>query len=66
MGITLELDEYMLRELAMCALLHDLGKMMIPNNIINKPDLLTPEEFEVMKMLPAIAANQLRKLHIVS
>ncbi len=66
MGITLELDEYMLRELAMCALLHDLGKMMIPNNIINKPDLLTPEEFEVMKMHPAIAANQLRKLHIVS
>ncbi len=66
MGITLNLNEHMLTELAMCALLHDLGKMMIPTEITNKPDLLTPEEYDVMKLHPVIAANQLKKLHIVS
>lgn len=66
MGITLNLNEHMLMEIAMCALLHDLGKMMIPNDITNKPDLLTPQEYDVMKTHPVIAANQLRKLHIVS
>ena len=66
MGITLNLNEHMLMEVAMCALLHDLGKMMIPTEITNKPDLLTPEEYDVMKLHPVIAANQLRKLHIVS
>jgi putative nucleotidyltransferase with HDIG domain len=66
MGITLNLNEHMLTELAMCALLHDLGKMMIPTKIINKPDFLTPEEYDVMKSHPIIAAKQLKKLHIVS
>lgn len=30
-------------------LLHDVGKMMIPHNILNKPGRLTDEEFEIMK-----------------
>ena len=32
-----------------CAYMHDIGKMFIPPKILNKPDELTPEEFEVMK-----------------
>lgn len=35
--------------LASGGLLHDVGKMMIPHNILNKPGKLTDEEFEVMK-----------------
>lgn len=32
-----------------CAYLHDIGKLFIPSEILNKPDRLTDEEFEVMK-----------------
>ncbi len=33
----------------MNAYLHDVGKLMIPKEILNKPDRLTQEEFEIMK-----------------
>ena len=36
----------------MAALLHDQGKIMIPKEILNKPDVLTKEEFEIMKRHP--------------
>lgn len=32
-----------------CAYLHDIGKMFIPPKILNKPDKLTDDEFEIMK-----------------
>lgn len=32
-----------------CAYLHDIGKLFIPTEILNKPDRLTDEEFEIMK-----------------
>lgn len=32
-----------------CAYLHDIGKIFIPREILNKPDMLTDEEFEMMK-----------------
>ena len=32
-----------------CAYLHDIGKLFIPSAILNKPDRLTDEEFEIMK-----------------
>jgi len=31
------------------ALLHDIGKVSVPDDILNKPDTLTPAEFDVMK-----------------
>ena len=37
------------QELEMVALLHDVGKIAIPNEILNKPARLTDEEFELMK-----------------
>lgn len=40
-------DEQLL--LASGGLMHDIGKMMIPHNILNKPGKLTDEEFEIMK-----------------
>ncbi|WP_288352399.1 HD-GYP domain-containing protein [uncultured Marinobacter sp.] len=38
-----------IRTLALCGLLHDVGKMRIDDEILNKPGALTPEEFAVMK-----------------
>jgi len=32
-----------------CAYLHDIGKLFIPKEILNKPDQLTKEEYEIMK-----------------
>lgn len=32
-----------------CAYLHDIGKLFIPSNVLQKPSQLTPEEFEIMK-----------------
>ncbi|PKM84401.1 MAG: hypothetical protein CVU86_07455 [Firmicutes bacterium HGW-Firmicutes-11] len=43
-----------LDELELLAVLHDLGKIGIPNSILDKPGPLTPEEWEQMKQHPEI------------
>jgi HD-GYP domain-containing protein (c-di-GMP phosphodiesterase class II) len=48
-GPTLGLDDDQLRRLEFTALLHDIGKITIPNEIINKPGKLTPEERAVIE-----------------
>jgi putative nucleotidyltransferase with HDIG domain len=45
----LGLKEEQIRAIGVGALLHDLGKMRVPIEILNKPGRLTPEEFEIMK-----------------
>ena len=42
------------------ALLHDIGKIGISDNVLRKPDRLTPEEFELIKEHPALGARMLR------
>jgi HD-GYP domain-containing protein (c-di-GMP phosphodiesterase class II) len=39
-------------EITLAATLHDIGKMGIPNSILNKPDFLNTEEFGIMKLHP--------------
>jgi HD-GYP domain-containing protein (c-di-GMP phosphodiesterase class II)/uncharacterized membrane protein len=50
-GVAQELgmDKYELQELEFAALLHDVGKIAIPKQILHKPAALTDSEFEVMK-----------------
>lgn len=49
----LGLDEQQTREAGLAGLLHDLGKALIPYEILNKPGKLTDAEFEVVKTHPA-------------
>ncbi|MGP8271838.1 MAG: diguanylate cyclase domain-containing protein [Terracidiphilus sp.] len=44
------------------ALLHDVGKLAVPDHIINKPGRLTPEEFEKMKIHPIVGADILERV----
>jgi len=48
----LDLDEQQVREAGMAGLLHDLGKAMIPLEVLNKPGKLTDEEFALVKTHP--------------
>lgn len=62
LGRHLHLDEDSLVALRRGGVLHDLGKISIPDNILKKGNMLTPEEWEVMKQHPAIGENICRPL----
>ena len=44
-----ELDEWNITDTAICAALHDVGKISIPDVVLNKTGKLTAEEFDLMK-----------------
>ncbi len=48
--------------ICMASSLHDIGKITIPDGILNKPGRLTPEEFAIMKTHSAAGAEMLDKL----
>ncbi len=52
LGKQLGLDQSLLKDLGMAGLLHDVGKVMIPDEVLNKPGRLTDEEFDVVKSHP--------------
>jgi len=58
----LKLDEGQIEALRAAALLHDIGKLAVPEQIINKPGRLTPEEFEKMKVHPIVGAEILERV----
>lgn len=66
LGMSLDYDQLRLRELGMGALLHDIGKNLIPNDIINKPSPLTPEEYEVVKKHTIFGFDILKKNNGIS
>jgi HD-GYP domain-containing protein (c-di-GMP phosphodiesterase class II) len=54
LGRTLGLSEAQCREAGLAGLLHDMGKALIPIEILNKPGKLTDEEFKVMRTHPEL------------
>jgi HD-GYP domain-containing protein (c-di-GMP phosphodiesterase class II) len=58
----LDLDEERKQEAEFVALLHDVGKIQIPNEIINKPGPLTPEERAVVEQHTVIGEQMLGKV----
>jgi putative nucleotidyltransferase with HDIG domain len=57
----LNVDGALLREFGFAALMHDIGKVHTPLEVLNKPDKLTKEEFDIMKRHVVDGAHILRR-----
>ncbi len=66
LGRSLGLNDYDLVQVRRGALLHDIGKMAIPDRILLKPGPLTAEEWNVMMMHPSYAFEMLSPIPFLS
>lgn len=57
----LKLDRYRVGDLFIASILHDIGKINVSEEVLNKPGKLTEAEFEVIKKHPEDGAEMLRK-----
>jgi putative nucleotidyltransferase with HDIG domain len=60
-ALSLNLEGPLLREFGFAALMHDIGKVHTPLDVLNKPGRLTAEEFKVMKQHVIDGAHILRR-----
>jgi diguanylate cyclase (GGDEF)-like protein/putative nucleotidyltransferase with HDIG domain len=60
MGVT---DPELIQAIEAAALLHDMGKLAVPEYILNKPGKLTPAEFEKMKLHASVGADILSAIN---
>ena len=61
-GKEMNLSASEMKALEAAALLHDIGKLAVPEHIISKPGRLTPEEFDRMKIHPIVGAEILERV----
>lgn len=61
LGVALKLDRSELCNLGFAGLLHDIGKVFIERDILNKPGKLTPAEFEEIKTHSLLGCNHIKK-----
>jgi putative two-component system response regulator len=62
LGRALGLDDRHMRELSLAAKMHDIGKVGVPEAILNKPGALTPEETEAVRKHPIVGERILRSI----
>ena len=58
-----ELSPYHIEKIASASMMHDIGKIAIPDYILNKPGKLTPEEFEIMQAHCIRGCEFLQSIH---
>ncbi len=63
-GLQLKLEEKKINDLGISALLHDVGMLTIPKEILNKKEKLTKEEFNIIKAHPITTYKQLSNTNI--
>jgi diguanylate cyclase (GGDEF)-like protein/putative nucleotidyltransferase with HDIG domain len=63
MGALFDVSEQELRALHAGALLHDIGKLAVPEYILNKPGKLTEAEFAKMKIHPTVGGDILKRVN---
>src|ERR1041384_3294790 len=63
MGRLFNVSESQLRALHAGALLHDIGKLAVPEYILNKPGKLTEAEFAKMKIHPTVGGDILKRVN---
>ena len=56
------LSDETIEQIAMASIMHDVGKIAIPDSILNKPGRLTAEEFEIIKSHTIRGAEMLSKI----
>lgn len=61
LGRQMGLEESLVKSLGMAGLLHDVGKMAIPEEILNKPGSLTDDEFGIIKSHPVQGWEMLKE-----
>lgn len=61
-GERLHLNYESLEKLTLAAMLHDIGKVKIPANILNKPGKLTNKEYDIVKKHPFYGFEMIHKL----
>jgi len=62
-GKAMELSEPEMDALRAASILHDIGKLAVPEHIISKPGKLTPEEFDKVKIHPLVGAEILERVN---
>lgn len=61
-GVEMDLDEWELRDLRRAALLHDIGKLGVPNTVLDKAGELNADEWAILRRHPADAYRLLRRI----
>jgi putative nucleotidyltransferase with HDIG domain len=63
LGRSIGMNRQQLNEVGLAGLLHDMGKILTPSEVLNKPGRLTDEEMEIMKQHPADGRDILLSSH---
>lgn len=63
LGRHLNLPEIGLHNVGLCGMMHDMGKMLVPLEILNKPGMLEPDEMQIMQSHTTLGYELLKSSH---